>query len=246
MIWALLHLTRKLNSPVSTTSARFFLTTLVISWAGFCWSFESSVNNNLVRSIFGFMAYQPLLGYSWQKLFFKAVIWFQISFPLNNNNNCKQLLFTHQSFSLESGWQQVSSSLQDSSQYSGRSVVWMVFTRLPNSKSSSPFSNHLVAVPNAPITIGIIVTCMFHSFFNSLARSRYLSFFSHSFSLFCGQPGQQSRQFCKFSSFCWLLLDLVFWSRLGDLCECQSPIGDYVCHFLGQVLGCAYTICLYG
>ena len=58
----------------------------------------------------------------------------------------------------------------------------MVFTRLPTSKFSSPFSNPLVTVPNAPITIGIIVTCMFHGFFNSLARSRYLSFFSHSFS----------------------------------------------------------------
>ena len=61
-------------------------------------------------------------------------------------------------------------------------VVWMVSTRPPTSKSSSPFSNPLVTVPNAPITIGIIVTSMFHSFFNSLARSRYLSFFSYSFS----------------------------------------------------------------
>ena len=44
-------------------------------------------------------------------------------------------------------------------------VVWMVSTRLPTSKSSSPFYNPLVTVPKAPITIGIIVTCMFHSFF---------------------------------------------------------------------------------
>ena len=44
-------------------------------------------------------------------------------------------------------------------------VVWMVSTRPPTSKSSSPFSNPLVTVPNAPITIGIFVTCMFHSFF---------------------------------------------------------------------------------
>ena len=93
-------------------------------------------------------------------------------------------------------------------------VVWMVSTHLLTSKSSSLFSNPLVIVPNAPITIDIIVTCMFHSFFfNSLARLRYLSFFSHSV-LFCGQPGQQSRQFCKFYSFCWLLLGLVFWPRL--------------------------------
>ena len=43
-------------------------------------------------------------------------------------------------------------------------VVLMVSTRLPTSKSSSPFSNPLVTVPNAPITIGLIVTFMFHSF----------------------------------------------------------------------------------
>ena len=59
-------------------------------------------------------------------------------------------------------------------------VVWMVSTRPPTSKSSRPFNNPLVTVPKAPITIGIIVTFMFHSFLNSLARSRYLSFFSHS------------------------------------------------------------------
>ena len=56
-------------------------------------------------------------------------------------------------------------------------------------KSSIPFSNPLVAVPNAPITITIIVTCMFHNFFNSLARSRYLSFFSHSFSFILSSAG---------------------------------------------------------
>ena len=53
-------------------------------------------------------------------------------------------------------------------------VVWMA----PTSKFSSPFNNHLVTVPNAPITIGIIFTFMFLS---SLAKSRYLSFFSLSF-----------------------------------------------------------------
>ena len=68
-------------------------------------------------------------------------------------------------------------------------VVWMVSTRPPTSKSSRPFNNSLVTVPNAPITIGIIVTFMFHSFFNSLARSRYLSLFSHSFSFILWSAG---------------------------------------------------------
>ena len=143
-------------------------------------------------------------------------------------------------FSLEFKWQQVSSSLQDSSQDSGRSqqccrldslypsakfiiiiiivinslelftsaladgfywslsdskspqvfrtllsilavlnnaVVWMVSTRPPTSKSSSPFSNPLVTVPNAPFTIGIIVTCMFHSFFQFPSKVLLFTFF---------------------------------------------------------------------
>ena len=58
----------------------------------------------------------------------------------------------------------------------------MVSTRPSTSKSSSPFNNHLVTVPKAAITISIIVTVMFHSFFNSIKSSRYLSFFSLSFS----------------------------------------------------------------
>ena len=54
-------------------------------------------------------------------------------------------------------------------------VVWIVSICPPISKSSRPFNNPLVTVPNAPITIGTIVTFMFHSFFISL------SFFSLSF-----------------------------------------------------------------
>ena len=60
-------------------------------------------------------------------------------------------------------------------------VVWMVSTRPLISKSPSPFINPSVTVPRTPITNGIMVTFMFHSFFNSLASLRYLSFFSLSF-----------------------------------------------------------------
>ena len=58
-------------------------------------------------------------------------------------------------------------------------VVWTVSTHPIISKSSCPCTNPLVTVPRAPITIVIIVTFVFHSFFNSLARSRYLSLFSY-------------------------------------------------------------------
>ena len=62
------------------------------------------------------------------------------------------------------------------------SVIWIVTTLPLISKSSSSFTNLLVTILKASIIIGIIVTFMFHSFlFNSLARSRYLSFFSLSF-----------------------------------------------------------------
>ena len=60
-------------------------------------------------------------------------------------------------------------------------IVWMVFIHPLISKSSSPFINPSVTVSRAPIIIGINVPFMFHSFFNSLARSRYLSFFLVSF-----------------------------------------------------------------
>ena len=68
------------------------------------------------------------------------------------------------------------------------SFGWIVSTRPPISKSSRPFNSPLVIVPNTPITIGTIVTSMFHSFFNSLARSRYLSFFSLPFRFILWSP----------------------------------------------------------
>ena len=57
-------------------------------------------------------------------------------------------------------------------------VVRMIFTRLFISKSPSPFINTFLTVLRAPIIIAINVTFMFLSFFSSLVRSRYLSFFS--------------------------------------------------------------------
>ena len=84
---------------------------------------------------------------------------------------------------------QVSKTLLSILAVLSNAVIWIVSTRPPTSKSSRPFNNPLVIVPKAPITIGTIVTFMFHSFFNSLARSRYLSFFSHCFILFLWSAG---------------------------------------------------------
>ena len=68
-------------------------------------------------------------------------------------------------------------------------VVWMISTCPLISKSSSLFNNPLVTVLKAPIAIGIIVTFMFYSFFYSLARSKYLSFFLLSFSFILWSAG---------------------------------------------------------
>ena len=53
-------------------------------------------------------------------------------------------------------------------------AVLMVSTRPLISKSSSPFIHPLVIVPRAPITIGITVTYMFHSFFQFPSKVRLL------------------------------------------------------------------------
>ena len=99
----------------------------------------------------------------------------------------------------------------------------MVSTHAPTSNSSSPFSNPLVTIPNAPITIDIIVTCMFHSFFNSLARSRYLSFFSHSFS-FIQSAGTKKSAILQvlFSFFLFFFLLIII--RSGLLAEMRWSV----------------------
>ena len=98
-------------------------------------------------------------------------------------------------------------------------VVWIVSTCPPTSKSSWPFNNPLVIVPNTPITIGTIVTFIFHNFFNSLARSRYLSFFllSFRFILWSAGTAKSTILLILFFFFCWLLWGLVFWPGLGDI-----------------------------
>ena len=93
----------------------------------------------------------------------------------------------------------------------------MVSTRLSTSKSSSLFNNLLVIVPIAPITIGIIVTNIFH-FFNSLTRSRYLSFFSISFSFILWSAWTAKSTILK------ILFFLLIIIRSGLLAEIRSSV----------------------
>ena len=109
-------------------------------------------------------------------------------------------------------------------------VVWIVYTPPLSSRSSSPFNNPLLTVPKAPVTIGIIVTFMFHSFFNSLARLRYLSFFSLYFSFILWLAGTAKSTilqvlfffFLSFFFFFFLLLLIII--RSGLLAEIRWSV----------------------
>ena len=103
-------------------------------------------------------------------------------------------------------------------------VVWMVSSCPPVSKSSSLFSNPLVTVPNTPITIGIIVTCMFHSFFNSLARSRYLFFFSHTFSFILWSARTSKSTILQVLFFLLIIIKSGFLTGIRwSVCMSKSP-----------------------
>ena len=107
-------------------------------------------------------------------------------------------------FSLEFEWQQVSSNPRSKWYYSldglHSSTYFQVLQSLYNSFGDCTEHTNW---------IGIAVTFMSHSFFNSLAKSRYLSFFIFFQCSLCSQLRQQSPQFDKFSFSCRLLLGLV-------------------------------------
>ena len=120
-------------------------------------------------------------------------------------------------------------------------VIWIVSTHLPTSESSRPFNNPFNIVPKAPITIGTINTFMFHRFFNSLARSRYLSFFSHSFRFILWSTGTAK------STIFQILFFLLIIIRSGLLAGirwsvCMLKSHRSLCVSFSRT-GCAYTIC---
>ena len=124
-------------------------------------------------------------------------------------------------------------------------VIWIVSTRPPTSKSSRPFNNPLVIVPKAPITIGTIVTFMFHNFFNSLARSRYLSFFAHSFRFILWSTGTAK------STILQILFFLLIIIRSGHLagirwsfCMLKSYRSLCMSYFLG-VFHTSFNLCFF-
>ena len=145
-------------------------------------------------------------------------------------------------FSLEFELQQISSSLQDSSQYSGRPQQCCRLDSLhpsANFQVLQALNNHLVTVPNAPITIGTIVTFMFHSFFISLARLRYLFFFSLSFRFILWSAGTAMSTILQILIFLLIIMrsGLLAWIKRSvcmlkshrSLCESFSRTGFGLC-----------------
>ena len=122
---------------------------------------------------------------------------------------------------------QVSGTLLSILAVFNNAVVWMVSTRTLTSKSSRPFNNSLVTVPKAPITIGIIVTFMLHSFFQFCSKVEVLiSLFP--FFQFYSMVSQDSKvdSFADFLFCCWL--------RSGRLAEirwslCMSKSDRSLC-----------------
>ena len=96
-------------------------------------------------------------------------------------------------------------------------VVWMVSSCPLISKSSSLLINPLEILPSAPITINTTITFVFHSFFCSLATSKYLSLFSLSFNFTLWSTRAAMLIIRQVIFFCWLLGGRVFANGPGDL-----------------------------
>ena len=108
-------------------------------------------------------------------------------------------------------------------------------------------TNSLVTVLSAPITIGIMFCSFFFVFFLFfLIRSKYLSLFllSFSFTLWSAAMAKSIIQHVL------IFVDYhKVWSSGCDQMIClylPNPKEFCAFHFLGQILGCAYTICSYG
>ena len=96
-------------------------------------------------------------------------------------------------------------------------------------------------VPSIPITIGLTVTFMFHSFLSSLAMSICSSLFSLSFKYYSVVCRDNKVRYLAGSLFCWLSLSLVIWPTLGDRFVSQNSREVCGSHSAGQIPGCAYT-----
>ena len=108
-------------------------------------------------------------------------------------------------------------------------VVATIHPLIP--KSFNLFINPLATVLSEPVRTGITATFMFHSFFSSLARSRYLPFFRFLSVLLCGQPELQCPLFGRFS----FLLNIIRSGRPAEIrwsvCILKYPSSECISFF---------------
>ena len=123
--------------------------------------------------------------------------------------------FSHLSWPMVSHWSlsdnkspQVSRPLFSILADLNNAVIWMVITRPVIFKSSYPCTNRLVIVSSVPITIGIIVTFMFHSVFNSLSKVDVLISIFIFFQFHSVVRWDWKFHNSKSSPFCWLFSDI--------------------------------------
>ena len=122
-------------------------------------------------------------------------------------------------------------------------VVWRVSTRPRTSKSSSPFNRPLLTVLNAPMTISRIVTFVFHSYFLHSKVEVFILFYFLSV-LFCGQPVQQRRQFCKTSFFLLITIRSDFRVQIR-LSVCMSKYHSNLCVSFSRTAAVLYIYHLF-
>ena len=108
---------------------------------------------------------------------------------------------------------QISRTLLSILAYLINAIVWMVSAHPLISKSFSPFTNHLLIETRTPITIGITVIFMFHSFLSS----RNLFFFLLLSISLLYLPEQQIQNIGKFSF-------LLIVTRSGRLVEIRWSV----------------------
>ena len=127
------------------------------------------------------------------------------------------MMFSHWGLS-ENKFSKVSRTLHSILTDLNNAVVSMGSTRYLFSKSFSPCVNPLVTVPRAPILIGITVTFMLHSFFNSLTRSRDLFLFSSSLNFILRSAGTANPKIRQILFYSLIII------RCGHLAEIRWSI----------------------
>ena len=208
----------------------------------------TSITITLMFTVFLILRQDPNICLSFHFLYFHFVVCWNIiiiiiiiSFLVSSSEQL-QLMVSLKNLS-DSKSPQVSRTICSILANFHNAVVWMVLILLLISNSSNPFFKPLGTIPSIPTTTSNTVTLMFHSFFSSLARSKYLFLFSLSLIFILWSVG--TAKSTRLQVLFFLLINtrcVIFRLELGDLCVCQNPREFNTSHSLEQILVCTYII----